>query len=160
MTPCDTTYNTTKWCCGRNNSDCCSDWDHHPSAVSIPLVLAQSATPTLLSTQTSTPVPSNINSPTSHGSNLSAGAKAGIGVGAAFGGLLLFGLGFMAARIRKIRKTRKKAEEYEVREQVQVKQDGGLLAYGGDSVPPGIHDTHEAHSLPSPVEMPLGRDVS
>ncbi|KAF2103944.1 hypothetical protein NA57DRAFT_50800 [Rhizodiscina lignyota] len=96
ITPCSDSWNTTRWCCGQNASDCCSNWEHHKDAVSLPLLQAIStASPKAAANGTRNP-PNNSMAPATR---LSVGAKAGIGVGSALGALLVFSLGFLASRV-------------------------------------------------------------
>ena len=114
MTPCDGTAGSLRWCCGVDTS-CCKD-DTKVKIIpfefggAIPNT-SQGVTPTPSSTSVSsstststavstTAAPATTNPPQAEKSNggLSTGAKAGIGVGAALGGLALLALGFFLAR--------------------------------------------------------------
>ena len=106
MTPCSETWNTTKCCLGGIASECCSDWSHHQSAVSIPLVLAQE-------TSTSAPAPSSTNALTPKNSSsqsqssLSTETKAGIGVGVVVEAIVFFAAGLLCAIYLARRKLRR-----------------------------------------------------
>ncbi|KAF2157365.1 hypothetical protein K461DRAFT_309490 [Myriangium duriaei CBS 260.36] len=112
LTPCDNTSTSLTWCCGRNNTACCGKGA--PDEVSLSRTIAayatlsstsstksvagsttttlplSSSTESVLSSTTAPTGPSNTS--TTHpksGVGLSSGAKAGIGIGVAFGVLLL-----------------------------------------------------------------------
>ena len=95
MTPCDGTAGSLKWCCGVDTS-CCND----SSKYKLIAFEFRGAIPNT-ATAASAPWPT-ATSPTPHAQaddgGLSGGAKAGIGIGAAIGGLALIGLGFLLAR--------------------------------------------------------------
>jgi hypothetical protein len=111
MTPCDDTAGSLKWCCGVDKS-CCND----PTQVKIIAFEFGGAIPNTskgqtLATATSTAsssasstaaaattTPASESQKEEKSSGLSTGAKAGIGIGAALGGLALLGLGFLLAR--------------------------------------------------------------
>jgi hypothetical protein len=116
MTPCDDTAGSLKWCCGVDKS-CCND----PTQVKIlpfefrgAIPNTSSAQVAAFSTSTASSTTSSAASTTTTGAaasqttgslkdekssdGLSTGAKAGIGIGAAFGGLALLALGFFIAR--------------------------------------------------------------
>lgn len=117
MTPCDDTAGSLKWCCGVDKS-CCND----PTQVKIlpfefrgaipntssgqvapfSTSVASSTTSSAASTTTTGAAASQTTGPLKEeeksSGSLSTGAKAGIGIGAAFGGLALLALGFFIAR--------------------------------------------------------------
>jgi hypothetical protein len=97
MTPCDGLATSLKWCCG-TSTDCCND----EKRVKVIAFEFRGAIPNTASASYN-PLPTATAStaaPTNNGNSggLSTGAKAGIGVGAAIGGLLLLALGFFIAR--------------------------------------------------------------
>lgn len=128
VTPCDGTRTSEKWCCGRTRTCCDSDSTDAvfiaPTLRALSVVEAQtvatsspasSAVPTSaglsttlspsLGTPTGSPTtkqqvasPSATDSLVTTKKGLSTGAKAGIGVGAVAGALLLLGLGFFVAK--------------------------------------------------------------
>lgn len=109
LVPCDGTANSTRWCCGESCS--CDDETNVVSLPAIfgqPLVTNSVSLPTSSST-TSSPTASatNVNGNTNQNSEnkgLSTGAKAGIGVAAAIGALVLLGLGLFAMKALQWRK--------------------------------------------------------
>ncbi|KAF2471166.1 uncharacterized protein BDR25DRAFT_367896 [Lindgomyces ingoldianus] len=135
LTPCGDTITATKWCCGVNNTACCSsnnpsDFEQVPISLGQP---ASSSTPTTASsasvtgshtsdnpssispsvTQPATSTPSSSSS-TSSSSGLSTGAKAGVGVGAAIGGLVLLAVGVFLGLYARRRKRSHAAKAYEL----------------------------------------------
>ncbi|CAN9480881.1 unnamed protein product [Alternaria alternata] len=89
MTPCGNAGTATKWCCGTNNTACCSG--SAEQAMLVPLSLAApSSTTSASSSPTSSPTSSVVTKKETSG--LSTGAKAGIGIGAAVGSLALIGV--------------------------------------------------------------------
>lgn len=154
LTPCgyNDTYNTTRWCCGQNSSSCCSNWEGHPDAVTIPLVLGS------ISTTSNASYPANITTISLiSNSGLSKGAKAGIGVGAGLGAVALFGLGYLAACV--IRRRQSGAQFWDqkailVRTQHKdqpINTEPELPEVA--TAPPSSIAVHEASSTPF-VELP------
>ena len=100
VTPCDGSSTSTTWCCGDtsgNNDDCCKPGSSEPrytiaatfgDAVSTSL---SSSSYSASSTSASSRTPSSTSNAKQGGGGLSTGAKAGIGVGAAVGGIALIG---------------------------------------------------------------------
>ena len=97
VTPCGDISSTT-YCCGGNNTNCCNT----PGAITIAAVIGPTSTTSSSassSTSTTSPNPSLVSNTSS---GLSGGAKAGIGIGAALGGIacLVFLL-WVVMRVRK-----------------------------------------------------------
>ncbi|KAF2152072.1 hypothetical protein K461DRAFT_294924 [Myriangium duriaei CBS 260.36] len=114
LTPCDGTATSTSWCCGHNNTACCGKGGPEEVILSATLAglaawqasstaSASSATSTPSSSASTTPPPSSTPSDSAKSSKgLSTGAKAGIGIGAAVGGLALIGtLAFILVVLRR-----------------------------------------------------------
>lgn len=96
LTPCGDSWNTTKWCCGRNNTDCCANWDSKPEgAVELALDFYNTST-------SSTLQPAN---------ELSPAAKGGIAVGSVILALFFITVGWLVGwRLTKRRFEKEKAE--------------------------------------------------
>ncbi|KAF2688248.1 hypothetical protein K458DRAFT_415276 [Lentithecium fluviatile CBS 122367] len=134
LTPCDTSAGGNKsrtWCCGFENTDCCSRSDAEIIFLDFADALATessstssraSSTPTAspsTSTPASTPtsasstptpttptIPSTSPSPsTASSTSLTTGAKAGIGIGASVGALVLIGLGIWLGKYLSARRS-------------------------------------------------------
>jgi hypothetical protein len=116
MTPCDDTAGSLKWCCGVDKS-CCNDptqvktlpfefrgaLPNTTPGVTAPVSTsaASSTLSSVASTTTTGAAASETTGPPKEdksSGSLSTGAKAGIGIGAALGGLALLALGFFVAR--------------------------------------------------------------
>lgn len=93
MTPCDGKETSLKWCCG-TSTECCND----EKRVKVLPFEFRGAIPNTASASNN-PFPTATAVSTNHGhGGLSTGARVGIGVGAAIGGILLLVLGFFIAR--------------------------------------------------------------
>lgn len=119
MTPCDGTRNSEKWCCG-STTYCCQP-DDNPLQVRLAVVFngslpTQSASLSSNSTSATSMVVSSPSTSTTQSASatppknedkegLSTGAKAGIGVGAAFSVIALLGLGIFITRYLRRNKT-------------------------------------------------------
>ena len=112
MTPCGNAGTATKWCCGTNNTACCSG--SAEQAMLVPLSLAApSSTTSASSSPTSSPTSSVVTKKETSG--LSTGAKAGIGIGAAVGSLALIGVvvGLVLCARRRAKEEKSEYNPYE-----------------------------------------------
>ncbi|CAO2649748.1 Nn.00g010400.m01.CDS01 [Neocucurbitaria sp. VM-36] len=175
VTPCDGKGNSssTTWCCGGNDA-CCGDGndipvytiarrfgDPIPTPASMPssssFVLSPSATATNSASLASSSAPSASSSaPSASNGGLSTGAKAGIGIGAAFGAIALIVLGIFIYKALQWRKTAHAAapsytypeelacapaEVYQYRQEPKLAQLAGMESTVHEM--PGSKDTSE-----------------
>lgn len=121
MTPCDGTRYSEKWCCGTSEA-CCTDGN--PSAVVLAATFTARSTNFASTSETSGYTPPSLSNPIStpaHGASgeLSIQEKAGIGVGAVLGSLVLVGFGFFTAKAVQLINN-KRAQRFEIPEDPQV----------------------------------------
>ncbi|KAF2248795.1 hypothetical protein BU26DRAFT_519004 [Trematosphaeria pertusa] len=178
LTPCDRSNSneSRRWCCGLSD-ECCNE-DLHlqietlaarfgdptdiPSlastATTLPLsTISVSGSATTTATSDTTPT-TLTDSPQSQSNNgLSSGAKAGIGIGATLGGLLLIGLGIWLGKYLHARKggENEKAELYGGYERGQDGSFYGAPREGGLSV---YKARDEVEDQRANVELPDHRD--
>jgi hypothetical protein len=131
VSPCDGTNSSLSWCCG-NKADCCARDSTKPrykiakifgqavladnSSTPTPFVssssISSSTTPASAAA-TSTPSSTAAAAANASSSGLSTGAKAGIGVGAAFGVIALIAVGVLIGRRSHNKKQAVPAREHE-----------------------------------------------
>lgn len=151
IVPCDmaNANSSRRWCCGFENDDCCNDGNHlefeelavnFGDALDPPSSASGSATssPTVSFTLNTTPSSPTVGVSASDGGEvnagkgnegLSTGAKAGIGIGAAVGGLLLLGLGLYLGKFLYARKAA--AEQVKAKE-LYADSGHGPVTYRSD----------------------------
>ena len=163
VTPCDGTDSSEYWCCG-NSTACCGDdasfGKEKVDRVFLGIISSSSMSSIASSTSTSMPLSSSSPSSTSTPSptttppnddsgGLSTGAKAGIGVGAAFGVIALLALGAFIGR-RSYKKKKETAEMTTYYEPVK----GELSSEYRHEAPTQDSFLHEAPVPQKPVELP------
>lgn len=164
ITPCDGSSNSTTWCCGDKNTDCCAEnssvkkytiaevfGDPIPTSTSSQSSAASSqtsATSQPTGSQSSAASPASTTTASSGNSGLSTGATAGIGVGVALGAIALIALAVMLYRRSQTKKRAQAAappyaahEQYKPSEiyryEAEAKQPAAQLA----STETAIHGT-------------------
>ncbi|PVI01635.1 hypothetical protein DM02DRAFT_627534 [Periconia macrospinosa] len=155
MTPCGNDPTSTSWCCG-NTNDCCIT---KTGVINLPIKFDGKAISSSQSSATPASTQSNTSSPSPHAPHsqdpkgLSTGAKAGIGVGATLGVLLLLGALIF---VRKALAWRRRACTNQQHPQPE-KADAFKGNYPGmqfNEMSDGRTDVNELPVYSQPVELP------
>ncbi|KAF1956031.1 hypothetical protein CC80DRAFT_594174 [Byssothecium circinans] len=147
LTPCDKTAGNSsrRWCCGFQNTDCCTRDDLPVETLAMKFSDASStsstsSTPTPITLPSSSPAPA---SPTTSsvkgtqgqaeevkkGSSMSTGAKAGLGIGITLAALALLAFGFWLGKYLKNKKQKQNNAYVAFRDSTSTAQQHGPMVY-------------------------------